>query len=65
MSLLEQILEKTPPEQKALLMAFSARWDAFLKRYGTILIAHGFTDFRDGFATAWEKFRRGLEDAPG
>jgi len=59
------MLEKTPPEQKAILTAFSAGWDAFLKRYGTILFAHGFTDLTQGFEAEWTKFQRRIEDAPG
>jgi hypothetical protein len=35
------MLEKTPSEQKAILTAFCAGWDACLKQYGTILYAHG------------------------
>jgi len=63
-SLLDQTLENTPAEQKAALIAFSAGWSGFLHQYGTILYAHGFTDFTQGFEAEWKRFQRSIEDAP-
>jgi hypothetical protein len=57
MSLLEQMLEKTPAEQKATLTGFCAGWDACLKRYGTIPLCPRLY----GFNT---RSRRGVGEIP-
>jgi hypothetical protein len=36
--------------------AFAAGWDAFLEKYGGLLVAHGITDFRPGFDQAWQQY---------
>ena len=63
-SLLDQMLENTPAEQKAALIAFCASWAGFLHQYGIILYVHGFADFTQGFEAEWMRFQRSIEDAP-